>query len=390
MKTTQVSSRLLRLFVIGTVLIAANFARAAELFFDEFDDRSITNDLPLASNGTAVKWTATGNLPGDYDASSGDFVLTSNGNSMDAQVLNIASKDLSIRSRVRSSSVHGGAIVTARDSDPLGDGGNYFGGVSYYPDRDGTILFLGRRDIGGDRFFYPEVVVLPFDVTTHDAMLQLDVIGDQVSLWGWKAGDPMPRHAQVTVTDATHASPGVVGIFNRAGGNGDNVATFRFVQVADTHIRLPGDLNTDNVLDEIDIDLLNAQIRLGVSDTRFDLTGDDRVDVMDRNIWVKDLKSTWFGDANLDGKFNSRDLVEVFSLGQYHDDERLNSGWSAGDWDGDGDFDAGDLVTAFADGGFEHGPLGEVNAVPEPTSLVTLVGGSLAGIGIGMRMRDRT
>jgi hypothetical protein len=37
----------------------------------------------------------------------------------------------------------------------------------------------------------------------------------------------------------------------------------------------------------------------------FDVNGDAGVDQQDLHIWVKDLKSTWFGDANLDGEFNA-------------------------------------------------------------------------------------
>lgn len=45
---------------------------------------------------------------------------------------------------------------------------------------------------------------------------------------------------------------------------------------------------------------------------------------------------------------------------------------TTGDWNGDVEFDSGDLVLAFQDGGFEQGPRQEVNAVPEPTSIIML------------------
>ncbi|MFC1757738.1 dockerin type I repeat-containing protein [Planctomycetota bacterium] len=62
---------------------------------------------------------------------------------------------------------------------------------------------------------------------------------------------------------------------------------------------------------------------------------------------------TLFGDANLDGAFNSTDFVTVFSAGEYEDDIVGNSTWSEGDWNGDGDFDSGDLVAAFSAGSYE-------------------------------------
>ena len=75
--------------------------------------------------------------------------------------------------------------------------------------------------------------------------------------------------------------------------------------------------------------------------------------------------ATFFGDANLDGEFNSLDLVMVVQAGEYEDDIALNSTWSTGDWNGDRDFDSGDFVTAFQDGGFEFGPRQRVTSVPE-------------------------
>ena len=62
------------------------------------------------------------------------------------------------------------------------------------------------------------------------------------------------------------------------------------------------------------------------------------------------------GDANLDGEFNSTDLVRVFQAGEYEDAIESNSAWSDGDWNGDGEFDTSDLVVAFQAGYFEQGP----------------------------------
>ena len=54
------------------------------------------------------------------------------------------------------------------------------------------------------------------------------------------------------------------------------------------------------------------------------------------------------GDANLDGLFNSSDLVTVFTAGRYETGTGAN--WEAGDWTGDGLFDSSDLVAAFRSG----------------------------------------
>jgi hypothetical protein len=113
-----------------------------------------------------------------------------------------------------------------------------------------------------------------------------------------------------------------------------------------------GDFNDDGLVDEVDINLLFAQIRAAVPDVDFDLTGDAMVNETDRDEMILNVLGTTFGDANLDGIFNSSDLVQVFAVGKYEDNAPLNAGWSDGDWNADGDFGTGDLVLAFQQGGY--------------------------------------
>ena len=134
---------------------------------------------------------------------------------------------------------------------------------------------------------------------------------------------------------------------------------------------LRGDFDDDGLLTVADIDLLSAEARSGVPDLLYDVDADGVVDDMDVTAWVHDLKGTWIGDANLDGQFNSTDMVEVFQRGQYEDTDALNSGWNDGDWNADGDFTSGDLVAAFQDGGYEIGTRSV--AVPEPTAPMVVV-----------------
>ncbi|MFC1757736.1 hypothetical protein ACFL2H_03080 [Planctomycetota bacterium] len=60
-----------------------------------------------------------------------------------------------------------------------------------------------------------------------------------------------------------------------------------------------------------------------------------------------------FGDANLDGVFDSSDFIVVFQAREYEDDIAGNSTWTEGDWDGDGDFTSSDLIKAFVEGNYE-------------------------------------
>jgi hypothetical protein len=106
----------------------------------------------------------------------------------------------------------------------------------------------------------------------------------------------------------------------------------------------------------------------------------------DIRTWVHDLKQTWMADANLDGELNTSDLVQAFQSGKYErDTEAL---WSEGDWTGDLRFNSSDLVEVFSDycGDFGcHGP--RPLAVPEPASIVlavwaVIVAASLRGIAV--------
>jgi hypothetical protein len=130
-----------------------------------------------------------------------------------------------------------------------------------------------------------------------------------------------------------------------------------------------GDYDQDRDLDESDIDQLTLAVRARNHPQTLDLTFDGLVDERDRDAWVTQLRQTWFGDANLDGEFNSRDFVHVFQRGEYEDDLDGNSGWGDGDWNGDGDFSSQDFVIAFQAGGYEMGPRTAVVAnVPEPVT----------------------
>ena len=148
-----------------------------------------------------------------------------------------------------------------------------------------------------------------------------------------------------------------------------------------------GDFNKSGELDVGDIDLLTDSILRNSTDPDFDLNADAQVDQDDRREWVEVLRATYFGDSDLDGEFNSGDLVAVFAAGKYEQD--VSARWREGDWDGDGRFGTGDLVTAFADGGYEQGPRA-ISAVPEPNGILLLAFGALAALSYAKVRRRKT
>jgi hypothetical protein len=147
-----------------------------------------------------------------------------------------------------------------------------------------------------------------------------------------------------------------------------------------------GDFNGNGILDAADIDALQAEIRAGTNNVEFDVTNDGLVNTEDRNFWVIDLANTFMGDANLDGEFNSSDLIAVLTVGEYEDNLAGNSTWAEGDWDGDAEFGSGDFL-AFQFGGYELGPRTAIAAVPEPTSVALISIGMLSSMFFVARRR---
>lgn len=136
------------------------------------------------------------------------------------------------------------------------------------------------------------------------------------------------------------------------------------VVLSDFRSRVLGDFDFDGELTAVDIDRLS--FRLADNNRTFDLNDDGRVDGDDRSFWVSELANTYFGDADLNGEFDSSDLVQVFMTNKYEDGVAGNAGWSEGDWNGDGDFDSTDFVFVFRANGYEAGPRANFVAVPEP------------------------
>jgi hypothetical protein len=153
---------------------------------------------------------------------------------------------------------------------------------------------------------------------------------------------------------------------------------------------VPGDFDGDGQRSATDIDLLSQRIRTHGSAEGFDLNDDHLLDEKDRVIWVKQLKQTYFGDANLDQQFDSDDLITVLAFGEYEDPLPHNSSWATGDWNGDGDFDSSDLVTALQDGGYDAGAPNAAAAVPEPTACVLQSVGTLALLAMTPACRRRS
>jgi hypothetical protein len=115
---------------------------------------------------------------------------------------------------------------------------------------------------------------------------------------------------------------------------------------------LTGDVNQDGRVNAVDVDAISAAIRNG--ENQYDINLDGATNADDRSYLISTVLESIAGDSNLDGIFDSSDLVLVFIAGGFEDGIEGNAGWATGDWDGDGDFTTRDFVYAFQSGGYSN------------------------------------
>lgn len=112
-----------------------------------------------------------------------------------------------------------------------------------------------------------------------------------------------------------------------------------------------------------DTNALTVAIFTQTDENNFDVNPDGSFDLRDHSHWVQELAIACFGDANLDGVFDSRGFVKVFAVEKYETGEL--AGWHERDWNGSDRFDSADFVIAFQDGGYEMGVRTDRTTVPE-------------------------
>ena len=110
------------------------------------------------------------------------------------------------------------------------------------------------------------------------------------------------------------------------------------------------DLQNDGSLNIADVDLICAQLES--SDPRLDFNEDGAVNDSDLATVLEKTFQSVTGDVNLDGRFDSDDLIRVLQAGKFEDDVVNNAKWSEGDWNCDGDFTTRDFVFVFQAGTF--------------------------------------
>ena len=316
----SVGSRLF-LGLIGIVFFKGSAFGAG--FLDDFNDGNVHDNNP-------VSWVedlgGSGLFPGDYNASSGDYVLTPEPDGTDESIMSsfvpTPFADLYIRMQ---------GTILPDPMNPLNTGGNLvlsgrldpgtLSGYILYFDVSGNLQLqilagIDTIDIGTLDF------VAPFNASS-EVNLEMNIVGDELSGFVWPVGEPKPAEPQVTATDTTFTAPGVAGIAFAEDDDG-TIGVFRFVAAQDTPF-------VDAVAGDYD--------------------GDDDVDGNDFLVWQQQLGGPGSADGNGSGTVDGADL---------------------GIWQ-----------TAFSAGG------GGVSAVPEPVGLASVFAAVLTAAGAFRKVNRR-
>ena len=134
-----------------------------------------------------------------------------------------------------------------------------------------------------------------------------------------------------------------------------------------------GDINCDGAIDDLDIDLIFANVGPDGPD-ECDLDADGDVDADDVAFLVRDILGTELGDINLDGQINAADMMTMAASFS-----QANVGWAGGDLNGDDVVNLTDLMVLRQYFGFTSSaaPAGVPEAV-EPETLTVSATLSLA------------
>jgi hypothetical protein len=190
-------------------------ASAAPVFSDDFNDGN-------AQDGSPETW-APG--LGTWNASSGDYVATGSIPRVALAPAHLLG-NTSVRTQVRVTGTVGASIALRRPTPLVG----YAGGI-----RSDGFMTIARADGTASPVILGTASV-PFNPVTQDVMLQFDGIGSEFRLWAWRVGESMPNQPQIIAFDSTYAQ-GFAGLVSPASaGSPSDSTTFRFIEVANTHI----------------------------------------------------------------------------------------------------------------------------------------------------------
>lgn len=231
--------------------LAAQSSVQAAGWYDDFNDGS-------ATDGNPVTWqsNASGYFPnGVLNASTGDYVLSSPDDGDDNSVIEASVNMNFTDTYVRTQAV----VMPGEQPEQIGgtlgvwaryDPATVTGYLAILSNEVGRVELL-RIDPGVDIVTLDELGGLDID-TNSDAMIELNVVGDQLSVYLWRPEDPKPSEPTVTAIDSTYTS-GRAGILHNE-NNENTLGVFRFAAAQDTPFvdGVAGDFDGDNYVDGAD------------------------------------------------------------------------------------------------------------------------------------------
>ena len=113
-----------------------------------------------------------------------------------------------------------------------------------------------------------------------------------------------------------------------------------------------GDVDGDQLLSDQDVDAIFGSVATGSIDPLQDAKEDGEDDDQAEGDFLDAVVEATAGDANLDGSFDSSDLIQLFAFGRYESGVQGNTTWASGDFNGDGVFDSSDLILALTKGDY--------------------------------------
>ncbi|MHC4535781.1 MAG: LamG domain-containing protein [Planctomycetota bacterium] len=282
-------------FIVVLTLVGS-VATGKIVFLDDFEDGSATDGAP-------VTWSPVPGLTGNFEVIDGDFVLTrpSNIEEMFSVVNQYILADTSIRTQARL----------------IGSNAWWFG--LFARGAEGTIYIALLKNntkleiwrFGSSTRTLASVNV-GIDPRAQDVLLRFDVIGNELSAWAWREGEPMPAEPQVRAVHTQIATAGTVGVAADLGTRlSNNDAIFRYVEVYEA-VPLSLDFNGDGKINIDDLIIL------------IEHWGQDNP--------MCDIAPAPFGD----GVVNATDLELLMSYwGQPVDDPMLIAHWALDETEGD-------------------------------------------------------
>ncbi|MCP4256533.1 MAG: hypothetical protein GY774_03290 [Planctomycetes bacterium] len=268
---------LILVLVLGLTLVCS-VATGGIVFRDDFEDGSATDGAP-------VTWSPVSGFAGSYEVIDGDYVLTrpTSYEEMYSGVDQYTLADTSIRTQAR-------LIGSGAWWFGLGARGNL--GVGFYVAlwRNNGRLEIWRFGASAYVGSMLASAYVGIDPRAQDVLLRFDVIGNELSAWAWREGDPMPAEPQVTAVHSEFATGGVAVGADLGSQYSNNEAIFRYVEVHEPILTSP-DFNGDEIVDIDDLIILIEH--WGLDEPTLDIApppfSDGIVDVLDLEV----LMSYW-------------------------------------------------------------------------------------------------